>query len=247
VPEEDDRTRDASSAADPSWAEVVVPDDIRELAGDVAAYHRELRARERRARLGRILRHRRALPLMLVTASLAVAGLVAAMLTSFIHQPVDPAPSALPVATTTVAPGHVGGLLPAVTLHAAGGGSVSSRSAVLRPAVLLLIGPSFNDTNLVTAMNGEADSERIPLDIVVSAASAGYAAGLPALMHRGTTAVYFDPAGVIANGVSASGPTAVVVDRDGRIADPPLPVTASSADVIGAQLQSMLFATGSSG
>ena len=72
VPEDEDRSR----AADPSWADVVAPDDLRELTADVAAYHRELRLRRRQARLQRLVGHRRAFPLVVVSFALLVAAIV---------------------------------------------------------------------------------------------------------------------------------------------------------------------------
>jgi hypothetical protein len=246
VPGEDDRPRDASSAAGEPWADVVVPDDIRELADDVAAYRRELR-RARRARWTRRLLNRRSSgPLLALTVASLLAGLVALMLTVMAPRTVGHAQVAAPLAHPSVADGRVGGLLPSVTLTGPSG-PVSSRSASLRPAVFAIVPKGCGCTTLLDGLAGEAYSENLRLAVVVAAPSDASTAHIVDSLDRGAPSLYLDPTGALAASVTGSpaptgsaSATIVVVDRDGTIYDIEPNITDPAATSLDAALQSMV-------
>jgi hypothetical protein len=246
VPEDEDR----SPAAEPSWADVVVPDDLRDLTADVAAYHRELRLRRRQVRVQRLVGHRRAFPLIVVATALLVAVIVASLLTFLTGGTVDRSPSALPLAKTSVPNGQVGGLLPNVQVTAAPVGGVNgalTSAQMLRPAVLALIGPNCNCQTLLDALDGQAYQGSLVLDVVVSASTDKFADSLTTTGHRGTVNVYFDPAGTLGASVGASGVTAVAVSRDGLITDVLKSATTANASRLAGPLQDMLLTAEASG
>jgi hypothetical protein len=134
--DEDDRSGDSSRAwGDPSWIDgLVVPDDISELDGEVRAWQRERRARQRRERLRRLGSDRRiAMPAMIV-ALLLVAGVAGLLL---VFQPRRSSTQPAPLATSGLgAVGRVRGLLPEVNLRLPDDSSHPVRD--YRPAVLAL-------------------------------------------------------------------------------------------------------------
>src|SRR3954453_3982685 len=84
------------------WVDpIVVPDDLRDLQADVETYHREQRLAARRRRVERLTGwprwQRLALPLAASVCSLALAGVVFAVLTLGNPRP-DSRPTAAPVA-----------------------------------------------------------------------------------------------------------------------------------------------------
>ena len=107
------------------WADpVVVPDDIRTLQAEIDAYHREVRAARRRRRRERLtgswLWRRWSFPLGVLTGAMALAATVVTLLA------VDGAarpgrPHAVALARPSLAPGHVGGLVPAASLSTTAG------------------------------------------------------------------------------------------------------------------------------
>lgn len=223
----------------PEDAELVVPDDIRDLADDIAAYRRELR-HARRTRLARG-------PMFAMSVAVLLAGLIALMLTVMAPAAVDrPLPS-LPLVHPAVADGTVHGLLPNVTLSGPNG-QIDSRAAGLRPAVFALVPAGCNCRTLLDGLAGAAYSERLPLAVVVAAAGDPQTAGIVGSLDRGVSALYLDPTGTIAHAVigsvptSANGPSAtvVVVDRDGAIYAIEPDVTDPRTSPLDAALQSML-------
>jgi hypothetical protein len=240
MPDEDDRPSDASSAADASWADVVVPDDISSLVMDVAAYHRELRRARRLAWRTRVLSRPGVLPLSIMSVGLVLAGVVATLLTVLSPSTRDPSLARLPLATTGVAAvGAIGGLLPQVTLTQ-DSSPVSSRS--MRPAVVALVPVNCNCTPLLNAVAGEAYGIDYPLDVVVSPSTpdlGGEAADLTA----GKPQVLLDanyPSNVAQSmygQLHAAGLTFVLVERDGVIYDIQRSVTADPS--LNAELQTM--------
>lgn len=224
MPEDDDRPRDASSAADPgwsdaahaaaAWSEAVAPDDISELVDDISAYHRELRAAHRRELMRRLYARAGAAPMSLTVAALAVAAVVALLLT-FIS-PGSSAPSKLPLAQPTATVGTQGGLLPNVTLHDLSGTSIQAQS--LRPAVLALIPPDSADASLLSDLAGDASVAQLPLIVVAPAATDPAAAALGGRIDRGKSLVYYDATTAMANDFNAEGGvTVVLVNRDGTV------------------------------
>jgi hypothetical protein len=241
--DEDERGFDAASAADSSWSELAVPDDISGLAADIAAYHRELRRQRRRDRWQRLADRRGLVPLLVVTGAVTLAAVVATLLTVMAPKSLDRAPGALPLARPSVPAGQVGGLLPKVTLSAADGSTVDSQS--LRPGVLTLVPPGCACSGLLNALSGQAFSESIRLAVIVPASSDADAAALDAQIDRGSTHVYYDPRGTLAAALGIAEPTghavtALIVNRNGEIYDKPVSITNASMSAVSAQLQSML-------
>ena len=129
----------------PSPPPLVVPDDARELARDVAAWRREDRwARRRRTVERRLLGRRsssRVLSAPLVITVLLAVGLLGATLAFPGGSSLHPAVASVPLvlAAPTVPAGSVGGLVPDVTLV---GPTGSTGSRDLRPAVLAVAKPN---------------------------------------------------------------------------------------------------------
>lgn len=223
-----------------AWSEVVIPDDIRELDADVAAYRRELRHARRR----RLLTRRRTGPLLGLVIATMLAGLIALMLTVMAPQAVDEPIAAAPLAHPTAADGTLHGLLPDAELVGPGG-QVDSRSATLRPAVFALVPAGCDCRALLDGLAGQAFSERLPLAVVVAAVSDSKTAAVVHSLDRGTSALYLDPAGSLASTVVGTAlpqdsATIVVVDRDGTIFDIERGITDPSTTSLDAALQSML-------
>jgi hypothetical protein len=141
--DDDDRRRDGEGGPvddDPfSIDDIVMPDDARELAGDLRALQRERRVGERQARVRRLFGTRRwqrsGLSGAIIAAVLVlVTGFASLML---LFQPRRPAARPLPLATGVRGTGQEGGLVPDVSLHRADGVTVVARD--YRPAVLALV------------------------------------------------------------------------------------------------------------
>jgi len=224
MPDDDDRPRDASSAADASWADVVIPDDISALSGDIEAYRREQRHARRQAQLHRWVDHRGALPLAIVAFAVVIAGLVATLLTVMAPTVGKAPPAAVAPATPTAPPGAVGGRLPVASLAGPLGPTPTSS---LRPAVLVLVPVNCDCVPLLTAMAGEANGVGLDLSVVVPAARDAAAAALPQKIKGLTVNVYYDPARTLATTFRVDGVTAVLVGKDGLVANR-LPVALDS-------------------
>jgi hypothetical protein len=253
VPDEDDRPRDASSAADPgwsdadqaakAWSQAVAPDDIRELARDIQAYHRERRAARRRERLRRLFARPGSAPMTLTVAVLAIAALVAMLLT--VMDPARSRPSSLPLTAPSAAPGQPGGLLPAVSLRDLSGNAIPSRS--LRPGVIALIPLNCHCAPLLSALAGDASTKQLPLLVVAPTAPDADAAALGGRIDRGTSSVYYDASGLLANDFGAKGVTVVLLDRDGTVFRVRRDVATEASSHLIPLLQQMLPQQGTSG
>jgi hypothetical protein len=240
MPDEEDRARDASSAADASWAAVVVPDDISALSSDIEAYRREQRAARRQLRIQRWTDRRGALPLAIVAFAVVIAGLVATLLTVLAPHAVSSPPTPVPLARSTAAPGSVGALLPKELLEGPAG-AVGTWS--IRPALIALIPVHCGCADLVTEMAREAWSVNLSLSVVVPAASDAEAAQLPQAAKGYTVDVYYDPDRTLATTYRVDGVTAVLVGPDGRVADRQ-PVTLQTFHQLGGPLETMLSTLG---
>jgi hypothetical protein len=247
VPDDDDRPRDAWGAADPGWpnpahdtdwTNAAAPDDIRELTADIAAYHRELRARRRRASLNRLLARRGVVPAVVIVVGMALAAVAAALITVMAPDSASKAPTALPLASPTVATGAVHGLLPDVTLQDTSGNAVAARA--LRPGVIALIPVKCRCEALLNALAGDAYSETLPLIVVAPTVSDADAAALSGQLTSGRPQVYFDPAGTLATDFAARGVTLVLLGRDGTVFRVERAVSSERGSHLNALLQTML-------
>jgi hypothetical protein len=244
--DDEDRPGDAQRAPDESWADLVVPDDISELAADIAAYRRELR-QDRRTRITRRFRNGRATgPVFALTIAAALAGLVALMFTVMGPHSVERPQAAAPLATPAIPDGKTGGLLPDAVLTGPNG-ALDSRAATLRPAVFALVPAGCACKALLDGLGGAAFSERLPLAVVVPASSDPATAAVVSSLDRGVS-LYLDPSATLTRAVTGSVPsvtagdaaTVVVVNRDGTIYDIVTNVTDASDSSVDAVLQSML-------
>jgi hypothetical protein len=249
VPDDDDRPRDASGAADvsglgdTSWAEATAPDDIRELERDVQAYRREQRAARRRARLRRLTARPSAVPLLLTGAALAVAALVATLLTVLDPHPTGDTPTPLPVAATSIADGHTGGLLPAASLRATDGSTTSARN--LRPGVVAMIPLHCGCEPMLSDLAHAVAGDRFSMYVVAPTYPDAEAAALTGRLDAAGSAVYFDPTGALASSVGADQQvTLAVVDRNGTIFQIERDVTGPNSTLDAALLRMLLQETG---
>jgi hypothetical protein len=231
--EDDDRPGDASSAADASWADVVVPNDISALAADIDAYRREVRRDRRRAWQARVMSRPGILPLSIVSIALILAGLVATLLTVLAPSQGHTSPAPQPLPTTSLPPaGAVAGLLPQVTLTSDGARSLS---IALRPSVIALVPAACGCTDLLNKVAGTADSVAYPLNVI--AGSQSDANDLQSNVTAGRARVFLDPAvsstgdGSLYKQMHAVGLTLVVVQPDGVIASVYPNVTAVPRDL----------------
>jgi hypothetical protein len=249
VPDEDDRRRDASSGADAgwsdnaetdiSWVETPAPDDISSLARDIAAYHRELRKRRRNTAVGRYVGRPAAPALAMLVAILAVVAVAATVMTLVRPHHGSSATSQPPLATTKVAQGTPGGLLPEVTLRSVDGDTLASRS--LRPAVLALLTSQCHcDDTIVTLahLTSSTSSGRVPLYAVAPTGASADADALAGQLPA--AAVFHDPGAVLATSVGADRLTLVLVRSDGTIATTLSDVTTADADQLRSQLTALL-------
>jgi hypothetical protein len=235
--EDDDRPGDASSAADASWTDVVVPDDISSLAADVEAYRREVRRARRRAWQARVMSRPGILPLSIVSIALLLAGIVATLLTVLAPSAGDSEPASLPLAHTRVADGSVGGLVPAVALSELG---QPVKSQALRPAVVALVPATCNCVARLKTLAGQADQVGYPLDVVTAATPPAGADSLIKALDTGKPHVLLDASQTnsLYDQVAAVGLTLLLVQPNGVIYDKYTNVVEPIPD-LNARLQTM--------
>jgi hypothetical protein len=254
VPDDDDRPRDASSAADRSWDEgedlavawsnAVAPDDISELVADVKAYHRELRAQRRRQALHRRFDRRGAVPLTMVLAGLALAAAVALLASLVVpNHGKPPGPAKL---SATAADPRAGGLLPAAQLLRVGTTQqVASRA--LRPAVLALVPDPCHCTALLDRIAADARAEGLPLVVIAPNYPDAEVAALSGRLDGGRSTVLYDAANLLRTELRAAGLTVVALDRDGTDFRVTPGVTAATESSIRPELVQMLSPKASTG
>lgn len=204
---------------------VDIPDDIRELAADVAAYHREQRLLRRRALLDRVIPLRRARRFGLVgpigVGLLVIVAAVGSLLALLV--PNAPSqPRQLDLASQGLAPsGSVGGLLPQSELADAipGGPPVPARG--FRPAVFLLLPAACDCAKTVSRLAGATDAYGLTLILVTAAPSERPAlVGLATVPGHGDVAAAYDEVGTLTSAYlppHATRPTAVLVHADGVV------------------------------
>lgn len=201
------------------WADpVVVPDDIRSLQAEIDAYHREVRAdrrRRRRERLaGALLWRQWSFPLGVLVGVLALAATVVTLLAvDGVARPGHP--RAVPLAAPTLAPGHVGGLLPTAGLTTTAGAHIGART--LRPALVVLLPAHCDCVTLLDSLAAQAAEVQVQLVIVGVGSRDAEVAALPGQLHHGPVIAAYDDAGTLVSSFHASGVTALVVQRDGVV------------------------------
>jgi hypothetical protein len=241
MPDDDDRPSDASSAADPAWSVAVAPDDISCLAADIAAYHREQRAARRRERLRRLFARPGISALAMTAVGLAIAAIVATLLTLTEPPAISKGPSALPLPTSPAAgPGQVHGLMPNVALKSDEAKTVNAQA--LRPAVFALIPLHCDCVPLLDDLSSTAANQGLHLIVVAPSVTDAEATALVGQLDRGAPSVFYDSSGQLARDLAASatGVTLAIVDRDGTIARIQPGVTSEASIGLSATLQQML-------
>jgi len=218
---------------DASWLDgVVVPDDLSELAGDVEAYHRELRLAARRRRVARITGtsawQRFALPVGVGLCSLTLASAVFVILTlGHPHGPVGPPRAPVASGTSLPSAGQVGGVLPDVTLRTSVG-PMSSQD--IRPALVALVPLHCDCLDALRALAAQAAEVRVPLVVVAPTNLDAEVDAVPGAVHSGSAQAVFDLHGALRMGLQILHPVGSLaaareeIDRAtvGRVGEPDL-------------------------
>jgi len=198
-------------------ANIEVPDDARELARDVIAYHRELRAKRRRERLKRVLgpfvraglfRHGNIFPLIAICVALSmVAGIVLSVLA--VRPASSPIVSATPPAPTT---------LPQDTVKLRSGLVPVSR---LAGSVLVLIPTTCGCGTVLSGIARQAASAHVAVYFVYTAGSSQEAAQMETLTaaygDRVARTAYDASDALFLDYLTSASPVALVVARDGSV------------------------------
>lgn len=203
---------DAEGSAD--WAagrDVVVPDDIRELEGDIRAYHRERRAASRRVLCRRVLfRTRFGVTLPVVLGALVLAAIYSIVMLVVTSPKAQP-PRSMALARPSVPAGRLGGLLPDLSVRDRAGHAGRLRS--LRPAVLLLTPTRCDCATAARSAASAAEHNQLKLTMVgitVPNRPAGVSASLADLRS--------EPSGDLLKAYHVgSTPTVVLVKADGVV------------------------------
>lgn len=199
--------------------DIEIPDDARDLDRDVQAYHRELRARRRRARLTRLTGPlvRRGMVVPLVAICLALTLLSGTLLTVVAGRQNSSAPAAAPSAARGTTRGNTAGAKPlpnaTVTLD---GKQEPLRKLV--PGVLAWV-PQECTTCLSALKNllRQAMRAHVPMYLV---GTAGATLDLPAMarqLGQHVTHVVNDPTDALALAYSPMGLTAIMARPDGTV------------------------------
>ena len=206
---------------------IVVPDDLRELDAEVAAYRRELEAARRSERRQR-WRHRftpswarGGLPSPIFTAVLLVIATTGLLLSVFapVSQERSRQTVISPLAHPKQAPGTVGGLLPDVQLVTS---DQTFNTRTIRPAVFILVPAGCKCVDQIREIAGQVNEvPPAPYMVIVSQGKDTTSATLANAVDngRGPTGVR-DPNGVLAQTYHASttAPTLLLVKGDGTLA-----------------------------
>ncbi|WP_051109061.1 hypothetical protein [Actinomadura flavalba] len=215
--------------------DVVVPDDARELAGDVTAYHRERKRERRRTRLRRLLRPatRFGLAVPVITLALLVAIVSGTLLTMLGSRSAPRPAGPLLNPSPTARPGEVGGLLPRGNVAVVNDGRRARALADLRPGIIAVAGPGCRCRAVVAELATRARENRLTLWLVADTrgrtvshvqvrdelrALAGDGPGEPPHFvedNSGLLARTYAPA----EGTRDAGLTAVLVRADGTVTE----------------------------
>ncbi|WP_030175089.1 hypothetical protein [Spirillospora albida] len=211
--------------------DVVIPDDARELDGDVLAYHREERRRRRRERLARLGRPltRFGVAIPIIAGALLVALVSGMLMTVFGPRP-GPRPSPARLAPLPSAgPGRIGGLLPDGHVDAVAGERTRTLLRSLRPGVIAVVPPAYRCRRVVAELAARTRERRLHFWLVADprpAAGGRAPVGIKDLRacagtaHDGTPRLLDDPRALLATAYAGTAPrhlTAVLVRADGVV------------------------------
>jgi hypothetical protein len=198
--------------------DIEIPDDARELARDVQAYHRELRAK-RRHRLTSRLRGplgRDGMVLPLLASCLAFMLLAGATLTMFSAGRVVPVP-ARPTASArsrTPATSQAGALLPDGTAQVDG---TPVRLRTLVPSVLALIPSGCGCATAVRRLTGQAADAGVQAYLVGTGGSMTEVTALATRNGQRTANVVDDVRDALGSAYHRTGLTVVMVYANGPV------------------------------
>jgi hypothetical protein len=201
----------------PEWGTIVVPDDLRELADDVARVRAELRTAKPASRLRRFRPKRGSLSGPLLALVLFLVAAIGSLMVVVLPKPSRP-PRREPLASPTVSAGIGGGLVPAIELS--GSGPKPSSLQQFRPAALLISPPGCTTCAAIrNQLVAAADATQLT---VVWITESKAAVTVPAGLRAGRVVSLADPTGLTRaaiRGASKVGPTTVLVRSDGRIGE----------------------------
>lgn len=229
--DEDDRSGEGGRpGGEPSWIDdVVVPDDISALDGEVRAWHRERRARARRERLRRLASPSSVAGPLVIVALLLVAGLASLVV---LFQPRRPSTQPAPLATPGVNGVGRDKLLPDVPVRLADGSTRPVRD--YRPAVLALAPVGCGCDAALREVGSAADRYDVPFLLVDRSMPP-----LPAGLAERAAVRLVEPTGALAAAYGAEaggrrrpgGPVLVLVGGDGQVVRKlPRPTTPRALD-----------------
>jgi hypothetical protein len=203
--------------ADDDALAVAVPDDARELDGDVLAYHRELRLARRRAQVDRVFLLRRLRPYGLTGPLVVVVlGLVVSVTALFLA--LGPggsrSPRQEPLAEPLAHVGEIDGLIP----DAARGVDGSTRFArTLRPAVLALVPAPCGCPDVLDNLAHQSAQFGLRLYVVGPSSIDPEIDKLVSGVHSGHAVPAADPSGTLTKAYAAHGVTVVLLRSDGVV------------------------------
>jgi hypothetical protein len=202
--------------------DIEIPDDARELARDVQAYHRELRAR-RRHRLARRLRGpltRGGMVLPLLASCLALTLLAGATLTMFgagrvLQEPAQEPPTATAAARPAPpAASLASALLPDKTVQVDGS---PMQLRKLAPSLLALVPSGCRCTAALQRLSGQAAAAGVPIYLVGTNGWMTEVTALATQAGKNYAHVVYDARDVLGTAYHRTGLTAVLVDADDSV------------------------------
>lgn len=218
--------------------DVVVPDDARELEGDMLAYLREERRRRHRERIRRLTRPvaRFGVAIPIITGALLVALLSGVLMTAFGPRPTPRPTSAQLAIRPSANPGEIGGLLPDERVEMVARDRTPTALRDLRPGVIGIVPPAYRCEDVVADLAGRTQQSKLNFWLVADPRPAGgrKATSLNDLRacagtaHNGTPLLLEDREGVLAGtyapapgmpGPAGTGLTAVFVQPDGVVTE----------------------------
>jgi hypothetical protein len=197
--------------------DIEIPDDARDLDRDVQAYHRELRALRRRARMGRLTGPlvRRGMVIPLVAVCLALTLLSGTLLTVVAGRQNSSPPAAAPTTGPATGPATA----PAKPLPNApvtlDGKQVSLRTLV--PAVLAWVPFPCSCLAALKQLTRQAAQAHVRIYLVGTARAALNLPQLAQQVGQRTSQVVNDPTNALGLAYSPMGLTAILAKRDGTV------------------------------
>lgn len=221
--------------------DIEIPDDARELVRDVQAYHRELRARRRQMRIGRLHAPltRDGLLLPLLAGFLAMVLISGVLLTVFTagQNGTPRSTSSAPVTNASIGQAPAAGQAPASQAPATSQPTPKAapesaarlpdstvivdgrpmRLSSLAPAVLTLVPAGCQCSRALRRLRRQATAAQLTLYLVGTGGDLARVRRLATRTGRPAAQVATDPHGVLATAYRPHGLTAVLVRFDGSV------------------------------